>query len=336
MAKGLYNVAVVGATGAVGEEMIKILEERQFPVSVFRPLASSRSAGMEVSFRGESYIVEELTHDSFEGINIAIFSAGAARSKEFAPSAVDAGAVVVDNSSAFRMDPDIPLVVPEVNRNAIERHKGIIANPNCSTIQLVTALKPLHDAARIKRIVISTYQSVSGAGKEAIDELSQQTKDMFNFQDIEPKIFPAQIAFNCIPQIDVFLEDGYTKEEAKMINETKKIMEDESIQVTATCVRVPVFYSHGESVNLEFAVPIAPDFAREILMNAPGIEVVDTPEEQKYPLATEAAGKDPVYVGRIRRDNTVKHGLNMWIVSDNIRKGAALNAIQIAEELLNL
>lgn len=334
MAGVLKNVAVVGATGAVGEEILKILEERNFPVGELKLLASSRSAGEEISFRGDEYIVEELTHDSFEGIDIAIFSAGATRSVEFAPSAVDAGAVVIDNSSAFRMDSEIPLVVPEVNAHAISKHNGIIANPNCSTIQMVVALKPLHEAAKIKRIVVSTYQAVSGAGKVAIEELSEQTRAIFSFDDIEPQKFPHQIAFNCIPQIDVFLEDGSTKEEAKMVNETKKIMEDDSIAVTATCVRVPVFCAHSESVNIEFERPMYPDLAKEILMQAEGVEVLDNTAKSEYPLAVSATGKDPVYVGRIRKDPTVESGLNMWIVSDNIRKGAALNAIQIAERLI--
>ncbi|MBI5814599.1 MAG: aspartate-semialdehyde dehydrogenase [Nitrospinae bacterium] len=333
MKKGLLNVAVVGATGAVGEEMTRILEERKFPVGEFLPLASARSAGKAVTFKGEEYEVEELTHDSFDGIDIALFSAGASRSLEFAPAAVDAGAVVVDNSSAYRMDPGTPLVVPEVNPHAIKLHKGIIANPNCSTIQMVVALKPLHDYARIKRIVVSTYQSVSGTGKKAIDELDRQTRDIFNMREVTAKVYPYQIAFNCLPQIDSFLETGYTKEEQKMVNETKKIMEDDSIKVSATTVRVPVFYAHSESVNVEFERPISPDKARELLSNAPGVELRDDPAKQIYPLAIDAAGKDPTYVGRIRLDDTVEHGLNMWIVADNIRKGAALNAVQIAEIL---
>ncbi len=334
MANRLYNVAVVGATGAVGEEMIKTLERRNFPVNALRPLASANSAGMEVEYRNDKWAVEELTHDSFEGVDIALFSAGATRSREFAPSAVDAGAIVIDNSSAFRMDDDVPLVAPEVNPGAITGHNGIIANPNCSTIQMVVALKPLHDFARIRRVVVSTYQSVSGAGKQAMEELGQQTRDIFNFQDIEPDKFPHQIAFNVIPHIDTFEPDGYTREEIKMVKETKKIMGDDNIKVTATTVRVPVFYAHSESVNLEFENAINPDMARELLSEAPGVKVVDDPDELKYPLAVEAAGKDEVFVGRIRRDDTVKHGLNLWIVSDNIRKGAALNAVQIAEKLV--
>ncbi|HEB72597.1 MAG TPA: aspartate-semialdehyde dehydrogenase [Nitrospirae bacterium] len=328
-----YNVAVAGATGVVGEEMIKILEERDFPVNNLLPLASGRSAGMEIDFKGEKWTVEELNHESFSGIDIAFFSAGAARSLEFAGSAVDAGAIVIDNSSAFRMEPDTPLVVPEVNPEAIHEHNGIIANPNCSTIQMVVALKPLHDTAGVKRVVVSTYQAVSGAGREAMDELSQQTRDIFSFQDIEPLKFPHQIAFNCIPHIDVFLDDGYTKEEMKMAHETRKIMGDESIQVSATCVRVPVFCSHSESVNIEFEREMSPAQARDILSKAPGVEVMDDPDKSLYPLATKATGKDLVYVGRIRRDETVACGLNMWVVSDQLRKGAALNAIQIAELL---
>lgn len=332
--KGLYNVAVVGATGAVGEEMIKTLEQRKFPVADFLPLASARSTGKTVTFKDEEYDVEELKDSSFTNIDIALFSAGASRSLEFAPHAVKAGAVVVDNSSAFRMDIQTPLVVPEVNPHAIASHKGIIANPNCSTIQMVVALKPLHDFARIKRIVVSTYQSVSGTGKKAIDELDAQTRAIFNMREVEAKVYPHQIAFNCLPQIDVFLDSGYTKEEVKMVNETKKIMEDDSIKVTASAVRVPVFYSHSESVNVEFERPISPDKARELLSTAPGVEVRDEPARSLYPLAIHAAGKDPVYVGRIRADDTIMHGLNMWIVSDNIRKGAALNAVQIAERLI--
>ncbi|MGK7346760.1 MAG: aspartate-semialdehyde dehydrogenase [Candidatus Nitrospinota bacterium M3_3B_026] len=334
MTKNLVNVAVAGATGAVGEEMIRILEQRNFPVGVLRPLASSRSAGSSVTLKGDEYTVEELSHDSFEGIDIALFSAGAARSREFAPSAVDAGAVVIDNSSAFRMEYDVPLVVPEVNPHMIRHHSGIIANPNCSTIQMVVALKPLHDEAKIRRVVVSTYQSVSGSGKGAMEELSSQTRDIFSFKEIEPKAYPRQIAFNLLPHIDDFMEGGSTKEELKMVNETKKIMEDDSIKVTATCVRVPVFYGHGEAVNVEFERPISAAEARKILSKASGVEVIDDPDELKYPTPVDAAGKDPVFVGRIREDETVANGLDMWVVADNIRKGAALNAVQIAEGLL--
>ncbi|MEE8483122.1 MAG: aspartate-semialdehyde dehydrogenase [Nitrospinota bacterium] len=328
-----FNVAVAGATGAVGNEMIKTLEARNFPTKSLRLLASERSVGKTLKYKGKDIPVEVLTNDSFKGIDIALFSAGASRSKEFAPAAVKSGAVVVDNSSAFRMEPDVPLVVPEVNAHAIKSHKGIIANPNCSTIQMVVALFPLHVKAKIKRIVVSTYQAVSGSGQKAVDELSRQVKDIFSMQGVEKKVFPHQIAFNCLPHIDVFLENGYTKEEMKMVNETKKIMEDDSIEVSPTAVRVPVFFGHGESVNIETEKELSADDAREILKIAPGVEVVDDPSKNLYPLALEAAGRDEVFVGRIRKDPTVKNGLNMWIVSDNIRKGAALNAVQIAELL---
>lgn len=334
--KERYRVAVVGATGAVGKEMIAVLEEREFPVSELVPLASYRTAGTEVSFRNRSITVKELKRDSFEGVDLALFSAGGDVSLEFAPNAVKAGTVVVDNSSAFRMDPGVPLVVPEVNPNDIQKHKGIIANPNCSTIQMVVALKPIHDRARIKRIVVSTYQSVSGTGKEAMDELLDQSRMLLNFQkeDIEPKVYPHQIAFNCLPHIDVFLDNGYTKEEMKMVNETRKIMGDDSIQVTATTVRVPVFIGHSEAVNIELERDLSPDECREILKKSPGVVVVDDPRQNIYPLPIDAAGEDPVFVGRIRRDESVAYGLNLWIVSDNLRKGAALNAVQIAEILI--
>jgi aspartate-semialdehyde dehydrogenase len=274
--------------------------------------------------------------DSFEGVDIALFSAGAGVSHEFAPQAVKAGTVVVDNSSAFRMDPEVPLVVPEVNAEAIKTHKGIIANPNCSTIQMVVALKPIHDHAKIKRVVVATYQAVSGTGKEAMDELFEQSKMIFNFQqnEIRPKVYPHQIAFNCLPHIDIFLENGYTKEEMKMVNETKKIMGDDSIKVTATTVRVPVFIGHSEAVNVELEEELSPDECRRILRQSPGLVVVDDPGQNIYPLPINAAGEDPVFVGRIRRDETVTSGLNMWIVADNLRKGAALNAVQIAEVLI--
>jgi aspartate-semialdehyde dehydrogenase len=334
--KQKYRVAVVGATGAVGKEMISVLEERAFPVSELIPLASYRTAGTQVSFDNQSIIVKELKTDSFEGIDIALFSAGAGVSNEFAPLAVKAGTVVVDNSSAFRMNPEVPLVVPEVNPDAIKTHKGIIANPNCSTIQMVVALKPIHDHAKIKRIVVATYQAVSGTGKEAVDELLDQSKMIFNFQqnEIQPTVYPHQIAFNCLPHIDVFLENGYTKEEMKMVNETKKIMGDDSVQVTATTVRVPVFVGHSEAVNVELEKPLSPEECRKILQKSPGVIVVDDPARNIYPLPINAAGEDSVFVGRIRRDETVPSGLNLWIVADNLRKGAALNAVQIAEMLI--
>ncbi len=331
-----YAVAVAGATGAVGLEMIKTLEQRKFPVGSVKLLASERSAGKELGVNGKPVKVEKLTKDSFKGIQIALFSAGASRSLEFAPAAAASGAVVVDNSSAFRMDPEIPLVVPEVNPHAVAQYKkrGIIANPNCSTIQMVVALKPIHDAARIKRIVVSTYQAVSGTGLKAIDELLVQTRALLSSQEIQKKVYPHQIAFNCLPHIDVFLENGYTKEEMKMVNETRKIMEDPTIRVTATTVRVPVVHSHSESVNIETEKKITPKEVRELLSKAPGVKVVDNPALNEYPLAIHAAGRDETFVGRIREDESIPNGINMWVVSDNVRKGAALNAVQIAEILI--
>ncbi|OGW14681.1 MAG: aspartate-semialdehyde dehydrogenase [Nitrospinae bacterium RIFCSPLOWO2_12_FULL_45_22] len=329
------KVAVAGATGAVGNAMLSILEERNFPVGQLVPLASERSEGRKLVFKGQEVTVRKLSEDSFQGIDLALFSAGASRSEVFAPVAVSAGAVVVDNSSAFRMKPEVPLVVPEVNPQAIKRHQGLIANPNCSTIQMVVALKPLHDAARIKRVVVSTYQSVSGAGLRAIEELRLQTHALLNGQtEVAKSVFPHQIAFNCLPHIDAFLENGYTKEEMKMILETKKIMEDESIAVSATTVRVPVFYAHSESVNIETERKLGAAEAKEILAKAPGIILVDDPINKHYPLAIHCAGKDPVFIGRVREDPSIENGLNLWIVADNLRKGAALNAIQIAELLI--
>ena len=326
-------VAVVGATGAVGVEMIRTLEKRKFPVKTLVPLASERSRGKKIKFRGKTVAVETLSEDDIPRVDIALFSAGAERSRRFAPLFAAKGAVVIDNSSAFRMDPEIPLVVPEVNPHAIARHKGIIANPNCSTIQMVQVLKPLHDVAKIKRIVVSTYQSVSGAGLEAMDELVKQTKAVLAKRPIRCKVFPHQIAFNVLPHIDVFEPNGYTKEEMKMVNETHKIMEDYNIAVTATTVRVPVLRGHSESVNVEFERKITPDEAREIVRNAPGVVVIDDPAKNKYPLAIDAANDYRTFVGRIREDFSVAAGLNMWIVSDNLLKGAALNAVQIAERL---
>lgn len=330
-----YNVAVVGATGAVGNEMVSVLEQRNFPVRELKLLASERSIGKELTFKGKSIPVDVLDENSFAGIEIGLFSAGGSVSEKFAPIAAAAGCVVIDNTSAFRMVPDIPLVVPEVNPEAIAlyKNKGIIANPNCSTIQMVVALKPIHDAVRIKRIVVSTYQAVSGTGKKAIEELSQQTRALLNFEDPVIKVYPHQIAFNCLPQIDVFLENGYTKEEMKMVNETKKIMNDQTITVTATTVRVPVFYSHSESINIETHKKITAAEVRELLSRAPGVLVVDDPAEKRYPLAIDAAGRDETFVGRIREDESIPNGINLWVVSDNIRKGAALNAVQIAEIL---
>jgi len=331
--KKKYVVAVVGATGAVGNEMIATLEQREFPVERLRLFASERSEGKTLEFEGSEFPVETLKEDSFRGIDIALFSAGAERSKIWAPVAAQSGCVVVDNSSQWRMDPGVPLVVPEVNPHDLKWHKGIIANPNCSTIQMVVVLKPIHDAARIRRVVVTTFQSVSGTGKKAMDELLQQTTDLLNFREVKCNVYPHQIAFNCLPHIDKFLENGYTKEEMKMVNETKKIMGDDSIRVTATTVRVPVFRSHSESINIETEKKLSASEARGVLSAAPGIVVFDAPEKNVYPLAIQVAGKDETYVGRIREDESIQNGLNLWIVADNLRKGAALNAVQIAEKL---
>jgi aspartate-semialdehyde dehydrogenase len=334
--KEQYNVAVVGATGAVGEQMREVLEERHFPVGELRLLASERSAGQFLPFQNKQIRVEILNEDSFADIDIGLFSAGGAVSAKYAPIAVGAGAVVVDNTSFFRMEPDIPLVVPEVNAKEIGNYKnrGIIANPNCSTIQMVVALKPLHDAARIKRIVVSTYQSVSGAGRKAMEELSQQVAALFNGKEIEKEKFPHQIAFNCIPHIDAFMDGGYTKEEWKLINETRKILNEPLLPITATTVRVPVFCSHSESVNVETERKLTATQAKALLREAPGIVVADEPQADVYPMAIDAVGKDATYVGRIRDDDSVANGLNLWVVADNLRKGAALNAVQIAEILI--
>ena len=335
MAGKKFNVAVVGATGAVGNQMIICLEEVDFPVNSVKFLASARSVGRQLRFKGDLIAVEELKQDSFKGMDIALFSAGGSTSERFAPCAAGDGCVVVDNSSAWRMDPDVPLVVPEVNPHAVARYstKGIIANPNCSTIQMVVALNPIRKKYGIKRIVVSTYQAVSGTGKKAIDELFDQTRAMINFLECENKVYPHRIAFNCLPHIDVFLENGYTKEEMKMVKETHKIFEDDTIGVTATTVRVPVFFGHSESVNVETKQPMSVSEVRSLLENAPGIKVVDDPANNLYPLATHAAGQDLTLVGRIRQDESVASGINMWIVADNIRKGAATNAVQIAELL---
>jgi len=316
-----FNVAVVGATGAVGNQMIACLEERNFPVKSAKFLASGRSAGKKLEFRGDAIAVEELTDTSFKGIDIAIFSAGGTISTKFSPIAAKSGCVVIDNSSAWRMDPQVPLVVPEVNPHAVAGYtqKGIIANPNCSTIQMVVALKPIHQAFGIRRVVVSTYQAVSGTGKKAVDELFDQTRAMMNFSKYENKVYPYQIAFNCLPQIDVFLEDGYTKEEMKMVNETRKILEDETIGVTATTVRVPVFYGHSESVNVETVRPVSVEAVRRLLEKAPGVKVVDDPLKKRYPMPIEAAGQDLTYVGRIRKDFSIPNGINLWVVADNIR-----------------
>ena len=331
----LFNVAVAGATGAVGNQMIACLEERNFPVKDLKLLATARSAGTKLRFKGEEIPVEELTETSFKGVDIGIFSAGGATSQEYAPVAARDGCIVVDNSAAWRMDPDVPLVVPEVNPHAVANYgkKGIIANPNCSTIQMVVALAPIHRKVGIKRVVVSTYQAVSGTGKKAIDELHNQTKAILNSLEPEKKVYTHRIAFNCLPHIDVFLENGYTKEEMKMVNETRKILEDDSIGITATTIRVPVFFSHSESVNVETRDPISPGEVRALLENAPGVKVLDDPSQNLYPMPIDAAGKDETFVGRIRADESVKNGINLWVVSDNIRKGAATNAVQIAELL---
>ena len=335
-----YNVAILGATGAVGQEFLNLIEERNFPFAELKLLASKRSAGKKIQFMGKEYTVEEATDASFEGVDIALFAGGAA-SKTFAPAAVKAGAVVIDNSSAFRMDPEVPLVVPEVNPEAIAGHKGIIANPNCSTIIMVMALKPLYDVSKIKRIVVSTYQAVSGGGKEAMAELEEQVKAINEGREVVANILPGaslakhyQIAFNLIPQIDVFKENLYTKEEMKMIDETKKIMSDDSLRITATTVRVPVYRSHAESVNVEFEDEVSVEKAREVLADFPGVTLTDNPDEQVYPMPLETSGKDDVEVGRIRKDYSIDNGLNFWVCGDQIRKGAALNALQIAEYMI--
>jgi aspartate-semialdehyde dehydrogenase len=331
-----FNVAIVGATGNVGREMLNILSEREFPADEVVALASRRSMGVEVSYGDKTLKVKALEHYDFSDVDICLMSAGSAVSKEWSPKIGAAGAVVIDNSSCWRYDQDVPLVVPEVNADAVAgfRKKNIIANPNCSTAQLVVALKPLHDKAKIKRVVVSTYQSVSGAGKDAMDELFSQTKSVFQLNEVEAKNFPKRIAFNVIPQIDVFQDDGYTREEWKMVVETKKIL-DPKIKLTATCVRVPVFIGHSEAVNIEFERPITTDEAREVLRNAPGCLVIDKREPGGYVTPYECAGEDATYISRIREDSTVENGLVLWIVCDNLRKGAALNAVQIAECLIN-
>ena len=335
-----YRVAILGATGAVGQEFLNLIEERKFPFAELRLLASSRSAGKKIAFMGREYTVQEATADSFEGIDIALFAGGSA-SKEFAPYAVKAGAVVIDNSSAFRMDPAVPLVVPEVNPEAIRQHKGIIANPNCSTIIMVMGLKPLYDLAKIRRIVVSTYQAVSGAGKEGMAELEEQVAALSSGKEPAANILPVgslpkhyQIAFNLIPQIDVFMDNLYTKEEMKMIDETKKIIGDDALRITATTVRVPVYRSHAESVNVEVAREVSLDAARKAIAAFPGIVLRDNPSEQEYPMPLFTSGKTDVEIGRLRRDESTDNALNFWICGDQIRKGAALNALQIAEYMI--
>lgn len=328
-----YHVAIVGATGAVGQEMFKILEDRKFPVARLTLLASERSAGRRIPFAGEEWTVQKLTEHAFGGADFALFSASAAVSKAYVPAAVQAGAVVIDDSSAFRMDPTVPLVVTEVNPHALAQHRGIIANPNCSTIPLVMVLQPLHIRARVKRVVVATYQSVSGSGARAIEELERQTREVVAGQPITANVFPHQIAFNCLPHIDAFGEMGYTDEEWKMIRETHKIMEDATIGISTTTVRVPVYRGHSEAVNIETERKLTAHDARELLATAPGLAVIDDPEKARYPMPITASGRDEVFVGRIREDPSHERALNLWLVSDNLRKGAALNMIQIMELL---
>jgi len=337
MSRKTYNVAVLGATGAVGETMLSILEQRHFPVGEVFALASARSAGNRVEFKGETLLVQDVDHFDWSQAQIGLFSAGASVSAQWAPIAAEAGCVVIDNTSCFRYDDDIPLVVPEVNPGAIGdyRNRGIIANPNCSTIQMLVALKPIHDAVGIARINVCTYQAVSGKGKSAIDELASQTAALLNGKPARCEVFPKQIAFNVLPEIDVFMDNGYTKEEMKMVWETRKIIGDDSIQVNPTAVRVPVFYGHSEAVHIETHTKITAQHARELLEATPGVRVIDTHQPGGYPTAAgESAGEDPVFVGRIREDISHPLGLNLWVVSDNIRKGAALNSVQIAEQLI--
>lgn len=330
----VFRIAIVGATGLVGQEFIKVLEQRHFPMASINLYASDRSHGRKLMVNGEEIEVQQTTENSFNNIDIALFSAGSDVSLRFSPIAARAGATVVDNSAAFRMDPNVPLVVPEVNREDIDKHRGIIANPNCSTIQMVVALNPLHKVNPIKRLTISTYQAVSGTGLAAIEELTSQSKLILDNQEAIPKVYPHQIAFNLLPHIDVFLENGYTKEEWKMVEETRKIMHAPDMAISATCVRVPVNIGHSEVVQAEFTQPISPEEAKEILAQAPGVKVVDNPNTGLYPYPWMAAGKDEVFVGRIRKDSSHPNGLVLWVVSDNLRKGAALNAVQIAEEMI--
>lgn len=335
MSQKKFNVAIAGATGAVGELMIQVLEERNFPVNEMRYLASSRSAGKVLKWKGEDQVIQEMTGESFKGIDIALFSAGGGRSKEFAPAAVEAGAVVVDNSSAFRMEEDIPLVVPEVNPGDIGQYtrRGIIANPNCTTIIMIVALKPLYDYGGIKRVVVSSYQSSSGAGAQAMAELVQQTKDWTEGKPLEVSAFQHQLLFNVIPHIDSFAENGFTKEEMKMHNETRKMLHDDQIQVSSTCVRVPVLTAHSEAVTIETSKEITAEKARELLSAAPGVEVIDDPANNAYPMPLFVAGQDTCYVGRVRKDFSAPNALSFWVVGDQLRKGAATNAVQIAEIL---
>jgi len=330
------KLAIAGVTGAVGQEFLKIIEQRDFPFDSLKVLASSRSAGKKIDFKGKQYIVEELTKNSFNGIDIALFSAGGARSREFAPAAVEAGAVVVDNSSAFRMDPNVPLVIPEINPQKIAEHKGIIANPNCSTIIGIVPVWPLHKANPVKRMVVSTYQASSGAGMKAMLELENQTRQILDGKDPTCQAFPYQIAFNCFSHNSKLSPNGYNEEEMKMVNETRKIFDCPDIAITCTCIRIPVFRAHCESINLEFTDPITPDQVRDLLSTAPGVSVLDDRENNRFPMPIDATGKDDIFVGRIRQDESIpdNRGINIWVVGDQLLKGAALNAVQIAEKLL--
>lgn len=337
-----YNVAILGATGAVGQEFLDLIAERNFPFAELKLLASSRSAGKKIDYLGKTYTVEEATADSFKGVDIALFAGGSA-TKEFAKYAVDSGAIVIDNSSAFRMEPDVPLVVPEVNPEALRKHKGIIANPNCSTIIMVMALKPIYDLAKIKRVVVSTYQAVSGAGKEGIEELDNQVKEHIEGKEMVANILPSAsldkhypIAFNLLPQIDVFLDNGYSKEEMKMVNETKKIMEDNDMKITATTVRVPVYRSHSESINIELEKPLDVAKIKQALADFPGVVLQDDPKNMIYPMPLYTSKQNDVYVGRVREDESQDNSYNMWVVGDQIRKGAALNTLQIAEKMIEM
>ncbi|MFC1955363.1 aspartate-semialdehyde dehydrogenase [Chloroflexota bacterium] len=329
-----YNVAIVGATGVVGREFIKVLLQRSFPMNSIRLLASDRSAGKRLLVAGKELEVEETTPGSFKGMDIALFSAGAEISRHFSPIAAQNGAVVIDNSSAFRMESNVPLVIPEVNPGDIEQHKGIIANPNCSTIQMVVALYPLHRVNPINRIIVDTYQAVSGTGAAAIEELTTQSRQVLDGKPVIPHVYPHQIAFNMLPEIDVFLDDGYTKEERKMVEETRKIMHAADIAISATCVRVPVIAGHSEAIHIEFSKPMPPDDASRILAQAPGVKILDDTAISLYPQPWSAAGTDEVFVGRIRQDASHPNGLAIWVVADNLRKGAALNAVQIAETMI--
>jgi len=332
--KEKYDVAVVGATGAVGRRMLEILEKRDFPLGSLTALASARSVGQKLSFMGGKIEVKELQEDSFKGIDIALFSAGSSISKSYAPIAVNSGCIVIDNSSEWRMVKDVPLIVPEVNPFALSEKCGIIANPNCSTIQMVVALKPLHDQYSISRVIVSTYQSVSGSGQKAIEELEKQSRNFIAEEPLQNNVYPHQIAFNCLPHIDSFLENGYTKEEMKMVDETRKILDDSTIEVSPTAVRVPVFYSHSESVTVETKLPMKANIVKDIFSRSPGICLVDNPKKNQYPLPIEASGKEEVFVGRVRGDLTRENVIHFWVVSDNLLKGAASNAVQIAELLI--